>query len=71
MQETEIQLEKSTCDMVDYKLNRSLDRHNSSLTPSSGETDKYEFIEAVKRLINKFGLQTFFYLPDTGKNKIL
>ena len=57
--------------MVNEKFNGTLDRHNSISPLSAGEIDKDEFVEALNRIINKFGLQTFFYLPNTGKTKIV
>ena len=71
VQETEKQLEKPTRDIKNEEFNVTLDHHNSSLRLLSGETDKYEFIESLTRLINKFGLKTFFYLLDNGNTKIL
>ena len=57
--------------MGNEKFNGTLDRHKFSLPLSEGELYKVEFIESLNRLINKFGVHTFFYLSDTGKTKIL
>ena len=57
--------------MGNENFNRTLDRKNSNLPLSVGEIDKDEFIEALKRLINKFGSHNFFYLPDTENTKML
>ena len=64
IKETEKQLKKSTCDMVNENFIRNLYRRNSSSPLSVGEIDKDEFFEALNRLINKFGLQTFICLPN-------
>ena len=53
--------------MINEKFNRTPDHHNSSLPTLSLEIDKDDFIEALNRLINKFGFQNFFYLTNTGK----
>ena len=53
------------------KLNRTLDHHKYSLPLSAGEINKYEFIEALNRLINKFGLHNLFYLTNNGKTRML
>ena len=57
--------------MGNEKFNSNIDCRNSSLTLPEGEIDKDEFIEALNRLINNFGPQIFFYLPDTGNTKML
>ena len=57
--------------MGNEKFSKNIDRHNSSSPLSAGEIDKDQFIEALNILINMFGLQTFFYLPDTVKTKIM
>ena len=57
--------------MVNEKSNGTLDRNNSSLSLSAEEIDKYEFIKALAGIINKFGLKTFFYLPDTANTKMI
>ena len=56
MQEIETQLRKPTCDMRNEKFNGNIDHQNSSLVLSEGETDRDKFIEALNRIINKFGL---------------
>ena len=62
---------KSTRNMENDKFNGTLDRNNSSSPLSAGEIYKDGFIEALIILINKFGIHTCFYLPDTGKTNIL
>ena len=57
--------------MGNEKFNGIIDRHNSSLPLSAGEIDNNDFIESLNRLINKFWLKTFFFLPDTGKSKMI
>ena len=57
--------------MVNDEFNGTLDHHNSSSPLSSGEINKDEFIEALNILFNKFGINTFFCLPDTVKTKIM
>ena len=57
--------------MIDENFNGTLERHNSSLPLSDVEIYKDDFVESLNRIINKFGLQTFFYLTNTGKTKML
>ena len=63
--------------LYDSKLNTSQVKFNGSLeltknSLSAGtELDKVDFLRALRTLIGRFGLETFFYMPLAGSMKFL
>ena len=52
------------------KFNGCLELTKDSLSAGT-ELDKVDFLQALRTLIGRFGLETFFYMPLAGSMKFL
>ena len=60
----------SKLNTTQVKFNGSLELTKDSLSAGT-ELDKVDFLRALRTLIGRFGLETFFYMPLAGSMKFL